>query len=264
MARFDRTIPPGGEGRITLELKTADYQGKIAKSAKVFSNDPKKSTLTIGLKGNIWPPVLVTPRHAQLNGIVGDTVETVVYLERQKQEPLMVRIGSISIPDKVEADLKEVEKGQSYELNIRNKVQGEARYLGKIQLATDYPERPEIQIKIYGNIRPPLEVRPKTLNFGGLSSHRLQMLKEKEIALRRPVLVILNKGEGLEINKAKLETSLFRVSSIRPLQSGRVVQLQIEAVLGELKKGLNVDHLKIYTNQMDEQVLEVPVQIQIP
>jgi hypothetical protein len=90
------------------------------------------------------------------------------------------------------------------------------------------------------------------------------MLMDKGIVMRRPVSVILNRGEGLKINKAELEKSLFRVSSVRPLQSGRVVQLQIEAVLGKLKKGLNVDHLRIYTNQTGRHVLEVPVQIQIP
>jgi hypothetical protein len=263
VARFDRSIPPGGEGRITIELKTDDYQGKIARSANVFTNDPKKPRLTLGLKGNIWPPVLVTPRHAQLNGIVGDTVETVVYLQGQKKEPLTVQLGPISIPDKVEVGLKEAEKGRSYELNIRNKVRGEARYSGKIELTTNYPDRPKIQIKIQGNIRPPLEVRPKTLNFGGLSAERLQMLMGKEISMRRPILVMLNRGEGLKINKAELEKTFFKVVSIRQLGDQKV-QLQIEAALGKLKKGLNVDHLRIYTNQADEQVLEVPVQIQIP
>jgi hypothetical protein len=262
VARFDRTIPPGGEGRITLELKTVEDQGQIVKSANVFSNDPKQPELVIGLRGKIWAPVLVTPRHAKLNGIVGDTVETVVHLQGQKKGPLMVKLASISIPDKVEVDLEEVEKDQSYELNIRNRVQRDSSYTGKIKLTTNYPERFEIQIKIHGNISPPIEVRPKALNFGGLSPDRLQMMMDKGIVMRRPVSVIFNRGEGIRINKAELEKSIFKVVSIRQL-GGQRVQLQIEAALGKLKKGVNVDQLKIYTNQTDEQALEVPVQIQI-
>ena len=262
MARFDRTIPPGGEGRITLELKTIEDQGQIVKNANVFSNDPKQPELVIGLKGKIWAPVLVTPRHARLNGVVGDTVETVVYLQGQKKEPLMVKLASISIPDKVEVDLTEVEKDQSYELNIRNRVQGDSSYTGKIKLTTNYPERSEIQIKIHGNISPPIEARPKTLNFGGLSPDRLQMLMDKGIVMRRPVSVILNRGEGLKINKAELEKSLFKVISIRQLGDRRV-QLQIEAVLGKLKKGVNVDQLRIYTNQPDGETLRVPINLEI-
>ncbi len=41
MPRFDRAIPPGGEGKITLQVKTAGYQGKISRGAKVYSNDPR-------------------------------------------------------------------------------------------------------------------------------------------------------------------------------------------------------------------------------
>ncbi len=264
MARYDRTILPGGEGKITIEVKTDQYRDKILRSAKVFSNDPEQPRVTIALTGNVWAPVRIVPQRVQLNGIVGDTVEHVVRLQGQKKEPLVVKLSSVSIPDKVQVDLKEVEKGRRYELYVKNAVQGETRYTGKVKLTTNYPERSEILIKVLGNIRPPVEVRPKTVNFGTLSEDRVQMLKNKQVGMRRPVLVILNKGEALKINKAELEKSLFRVVNIRPLQIGRTVQLQIEAVLDKLSKGPNVDLLRIYTNQGDGKVLEVPIQIEIP
>lgn len=263
MARFDRIIPPGGEGRITLELKTDEDQGQIAKSANVFSNDPRQPEFIIGLKGTIWAPVLITPRHAKLYGILGDSVETAVDLRGQKEEPLIVELASVSIPDEVEVALREVEKGRSYELHIRNKVQEDTSYKGEIKLTTNYPERPEIQIRIHGDICPPVEVRPKTLNFGGLSADRIQMLREKEMAIRRPVLVVLNKGHGLDVSKAEFEKSLFKVISVKPLQVGRQVELQIEAILDKLKRGLNVDRLRIYTNQPDGEILEVPIHFRV-
>ncbi len=264
MARYDRTILPGGEGKITLEVKTDQYRDKILRSAKVFSNDPEQPQVTIALTGNVWAPVRIVPQRVQLNGVVGDTVEHVVRLQGQKKEPLVVKLSSVSIPDKVQVDLKEVEKGRRYELYVKNAVQGEIRYTGEVKLTTNYPERAEILIEVSGNVRPPVEARPKTVNFGSLSENRVQMLKNKQMWMRRPVLVILNKGEGLKIHKAELEKSLFRVVNIRPLQIGRTVHLQIEAVLDKLGKGLNVDLLKIYTNQKDVKILEVPVQIEIP
>jgi hypothetical protein len=263
VARFDRAIPPGGEGRITLEVKTAKYQGKILKSAKVFSNDPKQPRVTIGLTGNVWAPVRINPQYAWLNGIVGDTVENVVRLRGQKKASLIVRLASVSIPDKVDVELKEVEKGRGYELKIRNKVQGEAKYAGEVKLTTNYSERREIRIKVSGNIRPPIEAKPKTVSFGRMSLEHVQMWRKNGIMIRRPVTVILNKGSDLRINKAELERALFRVVSIRPLQPGRTVQLQIEADSGKLKKGLNVDHLRIYTNQTDGQILEVPIHFEL-
>ena len=40
MPSFDRAIPPGGEGKIILQVNTAGFQGAIDKSARVSSNDP--------------------------------------------------------------------------------------------------------------------------------------------------------------------------------------------------------------------------------
>jgi hypothetical protein len=263
VARFDRTIPPGGEGQITLEVKTAKYQGKIVKTAKVFSNDPGQPTATIGLTGNVWVPVTIAPAFAQLNGVVGDAVENVVHLEGQKKEPLVVKLVSVSIPDKVGVELKELEKGRRYELKVMNKVEGEATYTGEVKLTSSYSERPEILIKVSGNIRPTIEVRPKALSFGRFPAERLQMVKDKGINMRRPMLVILNKGDNLKINKTELWKSIFSVISIQPLQEGRIIQLQIEVALDKLKKGLNSDHLRIYTNQPDGQVFDVPVDFEL-
>ena len=122
MARFDRTIPPGKEGKITLEIRTKGYEGKIQKTARVVSNDPVKSQLTLTMKGQIWTPIHLKPRYVRLNGTVGEEIEQVVHLRGEKEEPLKIELASISIPEKVEAELHEKEKGRSYELKVKNKV----------------------------------------------------------------------------------------------------------------------------------------------
>ena len=94
MARFDRTIPPGGEGKITLEIRSKGYQGEMHKSARVFSNDPKRPEVTIGMKGKVWVPIVVKPRYVRLRGIVGEDVETVVHLRTDKEEPLVITLAS--------------------------------------------------------------------------------------------------------------------------------------------------------------------------
>jgi hypothetical protein len=81
--------------------------------------------------------------------------------------------------------------------------------------------------------------------------------------LRRPVLVVFNKGSDCTIDKVEFEKSLFKLVSTRPMKNGRTVELQIEALLGQLEKGLNVDHLRIHTNQMNGRVLVVPVRCEV-
>src|SRR3989304_2768212 len=40
VASFDRTIPPGGTGKITAELDTTGFSGPVSKAVLGFSNDP--------------------------------------------------------------------------------------------------------------------------------------------------------------------------------------------------------------------------------
>lgn len=262
MARFDRTIPPGGEGTITLEVNTKDKQGNIHQTARVFSNDPKNSELTIGMKGNVWAPIHLRPKYAQLAGTLGDKIETVVHIMGQKKDPLIVQLAWVSIPDKVEVELTEIEKGRIWEVTVENKAKEQTTYKGQIKLTTNYPEKPEMVIRITGHVRPPVEVRPKTLNFGRLAEERLQQLKKKGKFMSRPLMVVLNRGNDLKVNKVELEKSLFQVVT-REMKPGRMFQLQVQAVFEKLKKGVNTDRLKIYTNQKDSEVLEVPIRFEI-
>ena len=262
MARFDRTIPPGGEGQITLELRTAGYRNKLHKTARVFSNDPKHPKVIIGLKGKIWVPIDVKPRYARLTGTKGSLIEKVLKLRGNKKEQLVVKLASVSIPDKVDVSIQENKKDRTFELKVKNKVNQKARYTGELRLTTNYPEKPELVIKIKGDIRGLLEVKPGMLNFGRVSRKRLDQLKNTSKSMIRSVTVRLNEGDNLKINKMEMEKSIFRVST-KQIQAGRAVQILVEPILEKLKKGTNQDRLKIHTNQKGSEVLEIPVRLEL-
>ena len=262
MARFDRAIPPGGEGKITLEIRTKGYQGNMHKTARVMSNDPKNPQMTISLKGKIWAPIQINPQRVHLRGTVGEKVEQIVRVQGEKKEPLIVKLASVSLPDKLAVELRETEKGRGYEVKIQNKIEGEATYAGQVKLTTNYPEKPELVIRVSVNVRGPVDVRPKALNFGRMSEERLEQLKTNNRFLRRPVMVILNKGNDLKVSKVELEKALFKAVP-QPIRQGRTVQILVEPILEKLEKGLNEDRLKIYTNQKDLEVLEVPIRFEI-
>jgi len=262
VARFDRTVPPGGEGKITLEVRTKGFQGKLQKTARVFTNDPKNAHVTIGLKGEVWAPISLHPRYVRLTGTVGDNIEGVVHLKAQKKDPLIVKLGSVSIPDKVGVQLKETEKGRSYDLKVENKLQSPGTYIGQVNLTTNYQEKSEIAIRIAGHIRPRLEIRPQALSFGRISEGRIQQLKKSGTSLRRWITVQLNKGNDLKIEKVESEKSLFKVVT-REVRPGRMVQLSVAPMLERLKKGPNADCLKIHTNQNQAELLVVPVSLEI-
>lgn len=261
MVRFDRTIPPGGEGKITLQVSTKGFQGNMQRKARIFTNDPRHPHVTITMKGEVWAPIRVTPRYVRLRGVSGEKIEEVVHLEREKEEPLTVKLASVSIPDKVEVELVEIAKGRSYELKVRNKLEKETTYGGQVQLTTNYPEKPEIVIRISGYVQAALEVRPKTLSFGRISKKQLQQLQKDGRNVRRPVMVLLNNGNDLEIKNVELRKSLFRAISKKV--SPGAVQILVEPVLEKLKDGPNTDCLRILTNQKDREVLEVPISFEV-
>jgi hypothetical protein len=232
------------------------------KTARVMSNDPKNPQMTISMKGKIWAPIQVNPRHAHLRGAVGDKLEQVVRVQGEKKEPLFVNLASISVPDKLGVELRETDKGRGYEVKIQNKVQGETTYAGQVTLTTNYPEKPELVIRVSVNVRGPVEVRPKALNFGRMSEERLEQLKMNNRFLKRPIMVILNKGNDLTVSKVALDKALFKAVP-QPIRQGRMVQIQVEPILEKLQQGLNEDRLKIYTNQKDSEVLEVPIRFEI-
>lgn len=193
---------------------------------------------------------------------MGEKIEKVVHLRGEKKEPLIVKLASVSIPDKVEVKLQETQKGRAYKLKVRNKVKGKARYRGQVKLTTNYPEKPEVVVKIAGNIRGRLEMSPGILSFGRMSQERLRQLKNDSRVITRSITIRLNKGNDLKIRKVELERSLFKVS-FKEIQQGQVVQVVVEPVLEKLKKGVNKDHLKIYTNQKGREVLEVPISFEL-
>ena len=263
MARFDRTIPPGGEGNITLEIRTKGFQGEMHKTARVTSNDPKQPQVTISMKGKVWAPVYVNPRYVRLRGTEEEEVKGVVRLRGEKEEPFVANLASNSIPDKVEAQLRETEKGRTYELEVKNRIKAEARYSGNLKVTTNYPEKPEIVIQISGDIRGNLEVRPRAVNFGRITPEWLEQSKNHPRGRARAVTVILNKGDDLKIEKVELDKSLFKVST-NEIKPGQMIQILIEPVLEKLEKGANQDLLRICTNQKTGGTLEVPIRLDLP
>ncbi len=51
MARYDRAIPPGGEGKIILRLNPSTCGRDTKKSVLVTCNDPKRPYFILILKG---------------------------------------------------------------------------------------------------------------------------------------------------------------------------------------------------------------------
>lgn len=215
--------------------------------------------LMISLSADVWVAIQITPAYVPLTGTFDTSIEKVVEIKANKEEPLTLKIVSNSIEDKAAVELKAVQKDKQYELIFKNKVQTAQVYNGEIKLTTNYKEKPEIVIPVRGNIMAYVKVRPDSLNFGRFSESRVQELsKAKNSSAQRPVMVVANIGEDLEVKKVEVEKSTFKIES-KVVTPGRMVQILVEPIFLKMKPGKNEDMLKIYTNKKGCEIMEVPL-----
>jgi hypothetical protein len=109
VAEFDKVVPPGGEGKITLKVDTRGYRGEVSKNARVYSNDPKNPVSTLSLKVFVKVPILVSARYVRLEGLPGEKDTKTVEIKAQKEKALTLEAVGLSL-------------GRNY---TRKRIQGE-------------------------------------------------------------------------------------------------------------------------------------------
>jgi hypothetical protein len=153
VAQFDRAIPPGGAGSITLKLKTKGYQGTVLKAARVRTNDPNNQELMLRIKGSVKVAVFVSNRYIYFFGAPDQSITRVAEVRAERKKPLELTPQEFTLEGKVTYDIKEVEKGRKYTVQFTNIPVPDQHYRGILKLKTKYPEKPEITFTIVGRFR---------------------------------------------------------------------------------------------------------------
>ncbi len=153
MAHFDTAIPPGGEGKIRLQFDTRTYQGSVYKSARVYHNDPDKETLILKMTANVKVPIYLSSRYVSLFGEEGQSVTRVIDIKAELDKPLKLDPMEFNLVEKVSYTIEEIEKGRKYRIMFKSIPGPPQTYGGFLKLKTNYPEKPEITVRIRGQIR---------------------------------------------------------------------------------------------------------------
>lgn len=147
-AEFDRVIAPGKEGGITLTLDTAGFPGDIKKHTRVFTNDPQRKMVVLTLGARVWTPISVSQRYVIFKGEAGETLSRTLELQAGLERPLELEETFFDLGEKVTYRIEEVEKGSRFRIHFENVPGPAERYHGLLKLGTNYPEMPEIPIRI--------------------------------------------------------------------------------------------------------------------
>jgi len=127
----------------------------MKKSAEVYSDDKVNPVLKIQIFGNVEKFVTIIPRAVSLRGFVGDAIEKTVTIIPQKKYDFKITKVRARNGQYINFQLEEVEGAArtEYSLTIENSRTDEGRYSDLIILETDSKIQPEVNVRVYGNLR---------------------------------------------------------------------------------------------------------------
>lgn len=153
MTRYDRVIPPGGTGQITLGIDTSKEIDEFQKKVIVWSNDPQRERIALYLKGEVKPHISLVPGgYLSLQGIRGQVpVEKLEIINNHKQ-PFKITGVIHDLPDQIQWRLKENIPDFSFTLEVEAISTKAEDFSGHLIVQTDLAQKPEIVIIVSGYI----------------------------------------------------------------------------------------------------------------
>lgn len=150
VASFDKVIPPGEAGRITLQVDTKGFAGLIRENARIYSNDPVNPELLITVTAFVKPVITLSQRYVTFNGKGDESLAREIEIVGEMEKPLKLTPLSFNLDGKLTYSISEIEKGKKFRVQFKN-LQGNAEnFRGFLKLRTNYLEKPEVTIWIWG------------------------------------------------------------------------------------------------------------------
>jgi len=153
VTRYDRVIPPGGTGQITLGVDTSKVIAEFQKKAVVWTNDPQRKSVALFLKGEVKPHISLVPGgYLSLQGVVGRVPAEKLDIINNHEQPFKITSIISDLPNNIIWRLKEIKPGYSYTLKVEDISTKAGQYSGHLVLQTDQLQKPELVIIVNGYI----------------------------------------------------------------------------------------------------------------
>lgn len=150
-AAYTKHIHPGSEGKIVIKGNTRGYEGrKFSQLVTVYTNDPKNSRLTLRMSGQVNRFAKIEPKNISLSGPAEENIRASADIIPDPKYPF--NIVESSAKDGKHICFKVEKKEDKYLVTVENLLKTKGRYFDSIILKTDNPLKPEISIRVYGNI----------------------------------------------------------------------------------------------------------------
>jgi len=195
VAEFDKVIPPGQEGKITLVIEGNKVHGSFSKSATVRSNDPDRPVTTITLAGTEIPYVNVTPaERVYLQGTYDEAVEKTLTVSSNEEDIDFKILGVESnLDDKITYKYQPGEHEGEWVVSLyKNPKLPTLSTYGTLTIHTNSQRAPDKTIQVQVVTKGSITVQPSLVNFGRV---RFGADGQDGDVLNKTVTLIRSRGE---------------------------------------------------------------------
>jgi uncharacterized membrane protein len=147
-----------------LKVSTNHKGGKkLLKTATIYTNDKKNPRLKLSIIGEVEKFVTIRPSQVRLHGLAGEEIKRRVAIVPTPKYPFKIVNVRLRDGKDIAYQLSEEksENGQKYALTVENKRMQKGSYFDIITLETDSKIKPELQIRVYGQVRQPTQKEKK-------------------------------------------------------------------------------------------------------
>ncbi len=153
MPVFDSTVPPEGEGRITLRIDTEGREGKLHKSARVYTNDPLRGVQVIHVKAVVKSPIHLSTPYLYFQGLSDSRITRSVEIRAEEGGGLALDPVSFNLDETLTYELEELSPGRLFRVKLSTIPGVSGSYVGKLKLKTNHPRKPLLTINIRVKIK---------------------------------------------------------------------------------------------------------------
>ena len=249
MAEYDKVIPPGQEGSVTLEVQGDKVSGVWSKSAVIHTSDLKHPRLTVTVAGTVIKHVDVEPERVYLRGMYGEQAEAdVTVSSNERKKDLKILEVSSNIDDKMTYKVVPDAEPGHYTIKIyKNPKLPTLNTWGSLYVKTNSENTPEKVVQVNVVTRGAIIVQPATLNFGSIGAAAPK-------SVEKTITVTKVKGD-FHIRDVAFSSDFYK-ASVEPVEEGKQYNITVSFTPAGDQKSY-VDEMIINTDDPNEPSIRI-------
>jgi hypothetical protein len=243
-----RSIPPGGESRMTARLNLAGRRGQQSKPITITSNDPEQNQYTVSLVGTASEAVQLSTDRLMF-GQISPGQEMTLPIDVQSGPGETINIQQVETGNEhITVAQETLESGQTrLNVTMRGPLQP-GNHNSVIRIKTDLAARPLIEIPVFANVVGEIIHAPQELVLPPDAG---------SAPLTRYVVLRTGSAEAFQISQVELPDPSM-THTILPF-GAQGYRLQIDNIIPS--PALNGTSVKISTTAASMPVIEIPIRV---